>query len=260
MSGIDEIARPALQGKVAVVTGGASGVGLGIAREFVENGARVVITDLAREPLDQAVAQIGPNCLGIVADVTKLADMQAVYRQVTEHYGRLDAVVANAGIGAHAPLESITEEQFDRTFNVNAKGVLFTVQPALPLLAPGGTVVVIGSTASIQPPRGMSLYGGSKAAVRNFIRVWIQDTKGSGIRMNVLSPGAVDTESLRSALAMAQGADQVQAAVRAMGEGNPLGRIADPREMGKAAVFLSSEASSFITGVELFVDGGLAQI
>ncbi|MER7666839.1 SDR family oxidoreductase [Kitasatospora sp. NPDC096128] len=246
--------------KVAVITGGASGVGLGIAQEFVANGARVVITDLDQEALDEAVAAIGPNCSGIVADVTRLADMEAAYRQVMERHGRLDTVVANAGIGAHAPLGAITEEQFDRTFNVNAKGVLFTVQPALALLPPGGAVVIIGSTASIQPPRGMSLYGGSKAAVRNFIRAWIQDVKGSGVRMNILSPGAVDTDSLRSALAMAQGADQVDAAVQTMGEGNPTGRIADPREMGRIAVFLSSEASSFITGVELFADGGMAQV
>ncbi|MCC9306086.1 SDR family oxidoreductase [Kitasatospora sp. RB6PN24] len=163
-------------------------------------------------------------------------------------------------VGAHAALGAITEEQFDRTFNVNAKGVLFTVQPAIALLPPGGTVVIIGSTASIQPPAGMGLYGGSKAAVRAFIRSWIQDIKGSGIRMNVLSPGAVDTESLRSALAMAQGVDAVPAAVRKMGEGNPTGRIADPREMGKAAAFLAGDASGFITGVELFADGGMAQV
>ncbi|MGW0554196.1 SDR family NAD(P)-dependent oxidoreductase [Streptomyces sp. NPDC002926] len=249
-----------LEGKVAVVTGGASGVGLGIAQEFVEHGARVVITDLQQAQLDEAVAVIGPNCSGIVADVTNLESMEMMYREVKTRYGRLDAVVANAGIGAHAPLGSITEEQFDRTFDVNAKGVLFTVQPALPLLPSGGTVVIIGSTASIQPPRGMSMYGGAKAAVRNFIRAWIQDIKGSGIRMNVLSPGAVDTESLRRALEMAQGADQVDAAIRSMGEGNPTGRIADPREMGKAAVFLSSDASSFVTGVELFADGGMAQV
>lgn len=250
----------ALEGKVAVVTGGASGVGLGIAREFVDHGARVVLTDLHQAQLDEAVAAIGPAGTGIVADVTRLADMEAMYREVASCHGRLDAVVANAGIGDHAPLGSLTEEQFDRTFNVNAKGVMFTVQPALPLMRAGGTVVVIGSTASIQPPAAMSLYGGSKAAVRNFVRAWIQDIKGSGIRMNVLSPGAVDTDSLRSAAAMAQGADRVDAFVTEMGEGNPTGRIADPREMGKAAVFLSSDASSFVTGVELFVDGGMAQV
>jgi NAD(P)-dependent dehydrogenase (short-subunit alcohol dehydrogenase family) len=250
----------ALEGKVAVVTGGASGVGLGIAQEFVEHGARVVITDLQQAQLDEAVTAIGPNCSAIVADVTKLADMEAMFREVMERHGQLDTVVANAGIGDHAPFGSITEEQFDRTFNVNAKGVLFTVQPALPLLPPGGTVIIIGSTGSIQPPRGMSMYGGAKAAVRNFIRSWIQDTKGSGVRMNVLSPGAVDTESLRRALGQALGADQVDTAVTSMGEGNPTGRIADPREIGKAAVFLASDASSFITGVELFADGGMAQV
>ncbi|MFD7478997.1 SDR family NAD(P)-dependent oxidoreductase [Streptomyces sp. NPDC059837] len=250
----------ALEGKVAVVTGGASGVGLGIAQEFVDQGATVVITDLQQDQIDAAIAVIGPKASGVVADVSKLADMKAVYAEVIALHGRLDAVVANAGIGAHAPLEAITEDEFDRTFNINVKGVLFTVQPAIPLLPSGGTIVVIGSTASIQPPRGMSLYAGAKAAVRNCVRVWIQDVKGSGIRINVLSPGAVDTESLRRALAMAQGADKVDAAVKAMGEGNPTGRIAEPREMGKAAAFLSSDASSFVTGVELFADGGMAQV
>ncbi|WP_037908448.1 SDR family NAD(P)-dependent oxidoreductase [Actinacidiphila yeochonensis] len=250
----------ALEGKVAVVTGGASGVGLGIAQEFVDQGATVVITDLRQDQIDAAVAAIGPKASGVVADVSKLADMKAMYAEVIARHGRLDTVVANAGIGAHAPLEAITEEEFDRTFDVNVKGVLFTVQPAVPLLPSGGTITVIGSTASIQPPRGMSMYAGAKAAVRNCVRVWIQDVKGSGIRINVLSPGAVDTESLRRALAMAQGADAVDAAVRAMGEGNPTGRIAAPREMGKAAAFLASDASSFVTGVELFVDGGMAQV
>jgi NAD(P)-dependent dehydrogenase (short-subunit alcohol dehydrogenase family) len=250
----------ALEGKIAVVTGGASGIGLAVAREFVEQGASVVVTDLRQAQLDEAVAAIGPKCSGVVADVSKLADMEAMYAEVMARHGRLDAVVANAGIGDHAPLGSITEEQFDRTFNVNVKGVLFTVQPALPLLPSGGTIVVIGSTASIEPPRGMSVYGGAKAAVRNFVRAWIQDIKGSGIRINVLSPGAVDTRSLRDALGMAQGPDQVDAAVKTMGEDNPIGRIADPREIGKAAVFISSDASSFITGVELFADGGLAQV
>ncbi|MFF1867830.1 SDR family NAD(P)-dependent oxidoreductase [Kitasatospora herbaricolor] len=249
-----------LEGKTAVVTGGASGIGLAVAKEFVANGADVVITDLGQAELDEAVAAIGPKCSGIVADVSKLADMEAAYAEVVARHGRLDAVVANAGIGAHAPLHRITEEEFDRTFAVNVKGVLFTVQPALPLLRPGGSIVVVGSTASIRPPAGMSLYGASKAAVRNCVRGWIQDIKGSGVRINVLSPGAVDTDSLRSALGMAQGADAVQAAVRTMGEGNPTGRIADPREMGTAAVFLCSDAAGFITGVELFVDGGMAQV
>ncbi|MFF0632213.1 SDR family NAD(P)-dependent oxidoreductase [Nocardia sp. NPDC004151] len=220
----------------------------------------MVITDLEQQALDDAVKRIGGDCTGIVADVTRSADMEAVYREIESRHGRLDIVVANAGIGAHAVLGEITEEQFDRTFDVNAKGVLFTVQPALRLLPKGGAVVVIASTASIEPPTGMSMYGGAKAAIRCFVRAWIQDVKGSGIRMNVLSPGAVDTESLRGALGMVRTPEQVAEAVRQMGEGNPTGRIADPREIGKAAVFLSSEASSFITGAELFVDGGMAHV
>ncbi|MGW4769008.1 SDR family NAD(P)-dependent oxidoreductase [Nocardia sp. NPDC004278] len=250
----------ALEGKVAVITGGASGVGLGIAQEFIAQGATVVITDLEQKAIDDAATKIGGNCTGIVANVARLADMEAVYREIESLHGRLDVVVANAGIGAHAPLGEITEEQFDRTFNVNAKGVLFTVQPALRLLPDGGAVVIIGSTATIEPPQGMSMYGGAKAAIRCFVRAWIQDVKGSGVRMNILSPGAVDTESLRSAMAMVRTPDEVDAAVRQMGAGNPTGRIADPREIGQAAVFLSSDASSFVTGVELFVDGGMAQV
>ena len=143
--------------------------------------------------------------------------------------------------------------------DVEAEEVLFTVQPAINLMKDGGTVVIIGSTASIQPPTGMSLYGGAKAALRTMVRAWIQEVRGTGIRINVLSPGAVDTPSLRSALADASGADAVDALVTEMGEGNPLGRLAQPRELGTAAVFLASEASSFITGVELFADGGMAQ-
>lgn len=219
----------------------------------------MIITDIDQAMIDDAVARLGSNASGVLADVTKAADMEAVYRTTLERHGRLDAVVANAGVGASAPFGDITEEQFDFIFGVNAKGVLFTAQAALPALEPGGTIVVIGSTASIQPPVGMTLYGGSKAAVRNFVRVWIQEVRERRIRINVLSPGAIDTPSLRTALEGASGADQVDRLVREMGEGNPLGTLGDPREIGRAAVFLSSDASSFITGVELFADGGLAQ-
>jgi NAD(P)-dependent dehydrogenase (short-subunit alcohol dehydrogenase family) len=249
-----------LEDKVAVITGAASGVGFGIAQEFLAEGAKVVVVDLDQSQVDAAVSKLGPDAVGQVADVTSLADMEKLYQEVGSLFGRLDAVIANAGIGAHAPLGKITEDEFDRTFNVNAKGVLFTVQPALPLLKAGGTVVVIGSTATIEPPAAMSMYGGSKAAIRAFIRTWVQDVRGSGIRMNVLSPGAVDTESLRRASEMAAGAEGVDALIAQLGEQNPLGRIADPREIGKAAVFLCSDASSFITGIELFADGGLAQV
>lgn len=248
-------------GKVAVVTGAARGVGFGIAQEFLAGGAKVVIADLEQAPIDEAVAQLGPQSSGAVVDVTDFEAMTALYRNVVDQHGHLDAVVANAGVGDSAPLGSITEKQFDFIFGVNAKGVLFTVQAALPVISPGGTFVIIGSTASTEALYGMSLYGGSKAAIRQFVRTWILDIKdsGTGVRINVLSPGAIDTPSLRNALEGASGAEQVQAKVDEMGAGNPIGRLGDSREIGKATVFLSSEESSFITGVELFVDGGMAQ-
>jgi NAD(P)-dependent dehydrogenase (short-subunit alcohol dehydrogenase family) len=248
-----------MDGRVAVVTGAGRGVGLGIAEEFVAEGATVVITDIDPDMLDDAVKTLGPKASGFKADVTSLDDMEALYREVIARHGHLDAVVANAGVGDSSPLGSATEKQFDFIFGVNAKGVLFTVQAALPMLPPGGTVVIIGSTAGIQGLPGMGLYGGSKAAVRGFVRSWIQDVKGTGIRINVLSPGAIDTPSLRIALAGASGADQVDAKVEQMGEGNPMGRLGHARELGKAAVFLSSDQSSFVTGIELFADGGMAQ-
>jgi NAD(P)-dependent dehydrogenase (short-subunit alcohol dehydrogenase family) len=249
-----------LAGKVAVITGGGQGVGLGIAQEFVAHGATVVITGRRQATLDEAVRVLGPKSSGIVADVSKLSEMEAMFKEVTARHGRLDTVVANAITNANGPLGTITEEQWDHTFNTNAKGVLFSVQPALPLMKNGGTFVLIGSTASVQPPPAMSLYGGAKAAVRCMVRAWIQDIKGSGIRINVLTAGAIDTPSLRTALESASGADKVDAAVAKMGEGNPIGRLGNPREIGKAAVFLASDASSFITGVELFADGGMAQV
>lgn len=251
----------AMDGKVAVVTGAARGVGLGIAKEFIAEGATVVVADLERGPIDEAVSALGPKSSGEVVDVTSLASVEAMYANVIERHGRLDAVVANAGVGDSAPLGSITEKQFDFIFGVNAKGVLFTVQTALPVISKAGTFVVIGSTASTQAGPAMSLYGGSKAAIRQFVRTWILDLKGSGseVRVNVLSPGAIDTPSLRTALEDALGPDKVEAKVEEMGSGNPLGRLGAPRDIGKAAVFLSTDRSSFITGVELFVDGGMAQ-
>lgn len=249
-----------MTGKVALITGAAQGVGFGIAEEFLAHGATVVITDLKQSAVDEAVLRLGKGASGVAADVTDQDSMEAAFDTVRAQHGRLDAVVANAGVGASNPLGKITEEQFDFIYGVNVKGVMFTVQLALPLLqATGGTALIIGSTASIQPPAGMSLYGGAKAAVRAMVRTWIQDVKGTGVRINVLSPGAVDTPSLRIALAGASGADQVDTLLKKMGEGNPLGRLADPREMGRTAVFLSSDAASFITGVELFADGGMAQ-
>jgi NAD(P)-dependent dehydrogenase (short-subunit alcohol dehydrogenase family) len=245
---------------VAVITGGGQGVGFGIAQEFIEHGASVVITGRRLSVLEEAVALLGPKSSAVVADVAKLAEMEAMFGEVIARHGRLDTVVANAITNANGPLGTITEEQWDHTFNTNAKGVLFSVQPALPYMKDGGTFVIIGSTASVQPPPSMSLYGGAKAAIRCMVRAWIQDIRGSGIRINVLTAGAIDTPSLRSALESASGAEKVDTAVKKMGEGNPIGRLGQPREIGKAAVFLASDASSFITGTELFADGGMAQV
>ena len=249
----------ALENKVAVVTGGARGVGFGIAQEVIAAGGTAVIVDLEQAAVDSAVARLGERSSGFVADVTKLDTMVAMYDALIARHGHLDGVVANAGVGSSSPLGSITEEQFDFIFGVNAKGVLFTVQAALPRLARGGAVVVIGSTASTKAEYAMSLYGGSKAALRQFVRGWISEVKGRDIRINVLSPGAIDTPSLRTALAGASGEENVEREVKRMGAGNPLGRLGDAREIGKAVVFLLSDASSFVTGVELFVDGGMAQ-
>lgn len=248
-----------MQDKVAVVTGGMRGLGYAIAEELISNGADVVITDVDQPGLDEAVAKLGEHCTGVLADVTNEAKMTSVFDDVVARHGRVDVVVANAGAGDSAPLGSITERQFDKIYGINVKGVLFTIQGALPHLGAGGSVVVLGSTGSIQAQHGMSLYGGSKAALRALIRGWIQEVKGTGVRINILSPGAVDTPSLRLAFAGAVGAENVAQRVQAMGEGNPLGRLVRPDEVAKAALFLAGDDSSGVTGIELFVDGGVAQ-
>jgi NAD(P)-dependent dehydrogenase (short-subunit alcohol dehydrogenase family) len=249
-----------LQGRVALITGAQRGVGYGIAQEMIESGAAVVITDIDSDGVERAAEQLGESASGYVADVTDQVSMQRAIAHAISLHGHLDAVVANAGVGSSAPLGEITEDQFDFIYGVNVKGVLFTIQAALPdLRAVGGTAVIIGSTASSKSEYGMSLYGGSKAALRQMVRTWIGDLQGSGIRLNIVSPGAIDTPSLRNALAGSLGADRVEARVEEMGNGNPIGRLGTPRDIGKAVVFLCSEESSFVTGVEFFVDGGMAQ-
>jgi NAD(P)-dependent dehydrogenase (short-subunit alcohol dehydrogenase family) len=255
---VDEYGKP-LEGKVAVITGAAQGVGLATAEEFIAQGAKVVITGLPTDPLDDAQRQLGVAATSVVADVRDQDAMRHVYEETVARHGHVDIVVANAAIGDSNPIGEITEKQFDHIFDTNVKGVLFTVQPAIALLPPTGSVVIIGSTASIRGGIGMSLYGGAKAALRSMTRAWIQELKGTGIRINLLSPGAVDTPSLRSALADALGEDAVPAAVEHMENAAPLGRLLQPREIGRAIAFLGSDASSAITGAELFADGGLAQ-
>ena len=245
-----------LDGKIAVVTGGGTGIGLGIAKRFVLEGASVIITGRRQAELDAAVQAIGPAASAIRTDVSKMPDLDALFAQVKERHGRIDVLVANAGGGEFAALGEITEEHFDKTFDTNVKGTLFTVQKALPLMQAGGSIILTGSTTTLVANPAFSIYSASKAAVRNLARNWILDLKGTGIRVNVLSPGPTKTPGLLGLVP----SDQEQALLDALTAKVPLGRVADPDEIGKAAVFLASDASSFVTGTELFADGGEAQI
>ncbi|HWL88068.1 MAG TPA: SDR family oxidoreductase [Polyangiaceae bacterium] len=245
-----------LRGKVAVVTGGSTGIGLGIAKRFVSEGAFVFVTGRRQAELDAAVAALGDNARGVRADASNLADLDALYEIVKAQKGRIDVLVANAGGGELARLGEITEEHFDKTFSINVKGVLFTVQKALPLLTEGAAIILTGSTTSILGGEAFSVYSATKAAVRNFARSWIQDLKGRGIRVNVLSPGPVRTPGLAGLAPPGQEKALFDVFVSRI----PLGRLGEPDEIGKVAVFLASDASSFVNGAELFADGGEAQI
>ncbi len=239
-----------LQGKVAVITGGSTGIGLATAKLFVREGAYVFITGRRQKELDEAVKAIGSNISGVQGDVAKLADLDRLYETV-KGKGRIDIVFANAGLVEIAPLKEVTEENFDKIFNINVKGTLFTVQKALPLLNDGGSIILMGSVASAKGTPGWSVYGASKAAIRNFARGWTVELKDRRIRSNVLSPGPIETP-----LAAAQPQDVIASIVSTI----PMGRMGEPDEVAKAALFLASDDSSFVTGIELFVDGGRAQI
>jgi NAD(P)-dependent dehydrogenase (short-subunit alcohol dehydrogenase family) len=241
-----------LADKIAVVTGGSAGIGLGIAKRFAQEGARVFIIGRRQSQLDQAVAAIGGDAAAIQGDISNLADLDRIYATVEARAGRIDVLAVNAGVYEFAKLGEITEEQFDRTFNTDVRGLLFTVQKALPLLAKGSSVILTGSMVSIKGFASCSVYNASKAAVRSFARTWIVDLKGRDIRINVLSPGYTDTPGLSHFVT-----DQEKAAMIAS---VPLGRLATPDDLGKAAVFLASDDSAYVTGIELFVDGGAAQI
>ncbi len=248
----------ALAGKVAVVTGASSGIGLAIAQRFAGEGARVFLTGRRQAALDEAAAAVGPSATGVRADSADLADLDRLYDRVGAEAGRIDVLVANAGGGSFAPLGAVTEQQFDDTFGRNVRGVLFTVQKALPLLVDGASVILIGSTASIVALPAFGVYGASKAAVRAFARYWTVDLKARRIRVNVLSPGPTATPGLVG-LAGDDVAAQ-QGFLAAAAADVPLGRVGDPREIADAALFLASDQSSFVTGAELFVDGGVAQV
>ena len=242
-----------LEGKVAVITGGSAGIGLATTKQFVQEGAYVYITGRRQPELDAAVAAIGPNVTAIRADVAKLADLDRVYAQVGREKGRVDIVFANAGIGDLVPLGQITEEHYDKTFDINVKGLLFTVQKALPLMPDGGAIVLNASIVSIKGFPGFSVYSATKAAVRSFARTWTSDLKDRGIRVNVVSPGPIDTPLLNQTFA---DPDKLKALASTV----TMGRLGRPEEIAKAVVFLASADSSFVTGVELFVDGGSAQV
>jgi len=245
-----------LAGKVALVTGGTSGIGLATAKELAAQGAKVYITGRRQAELDNAVASLGGQVTGIRADASRLEDLDTVYAQIAEQAGRLDVLYANAGGGDMLPLGAITEEHFDRIFATNVRGVLFTVQKALPLLVSGSSVILTGSTVSIKATANFSVYSASKAAVRNFARSWALDLQGRGIRVNVVSPGPIKTPGLGELVPE----DQRQGLFDALAATVPLGRIGEAEEVAKVVAFLASDAASFINAAELFVDGGMAQI
>lgn len=245
-----------LDGKIALVTGGTSGIGLATAQVLAAQGAQVFITGRRQAELDAAVDAIGAAATGIRADASKLAELDAVYAQIAKQVGRLDILFANAGGGDMQPLGAISEEHFDRIFGTNVRGVVFTVQKALPLLVDGASVILTGSTTSVKGTASFSVYSASKAAVRNFARSWALDLKDRGIRVNVVSPGPVRTPGLGELVPN----EHRQGLFDALAAQVPLGRLGEPEEIGKVVAFLGSDAASFINGAELFVDGGMAQI
>jgi NAD(P)-dependent dehydrogenase (short-subunit alcohol dehydrogenase family) len=241
-----------LADKVALVTGGSAGIGLGIAKRFAEEGARVFITGRRPTELNKAVTSIGGNIEAVQGDVSDPTDLNRIFAHIRTEAGRIDVLVANAGFYEFGTLGEITEEHFDKTFNTNVRGLLFTVQKALPLLSQGSSVILTGSIASIKGFASTSVYSASKAAVRSFARTWTADLKDRGIRVNVLSPGHTATPGLSQFLS-----DDERAAATAT---VPLGRLGTPDDLGKAALFLASDDSTYVTGIELCVDGGVAQI
>lgn len=245
-----------LPGKIALVTGGSSGIGLASAQLLAEQGATVYITGRRQEELDAAVALIGPSAKGIRADASALSDLDSVFSTIASEAGRLDVLFANAGGGDMMPLGAITEEHFDRIFGTNVRGLLFTVQKALPLLTRGASVILTGSTAAVKGTANFSVYSASKAAVRSLARSWALDLQDRGIRINVVSPGPIRTPGLGGLVAE----EHRQGLFDALAVGVPLGRLGEPEEVAKTVAFLASDEASFINAAEIYVDGGLAQI
>ncbi|MBL3626561.1 MULTISPECIES: SDR family NAD(P)-dependent oxidoreductase [Bacillus] len=244
------------EGKIALVTGGTSGIGLAAAQKFVNEGAYVYITGRRQNELDKAVNQIGKNVTGVQGDISKLEDLDKLYDMIKQEKGKLDILFANAGIGNFLPLGEITEEQVDRTFDINVKGTIFTVQKALSLFPDKvGSIIVTGSTAGSIGNPAFSVYGASKAALRALVRNWILDLKGTEIRVNVVSPGAILTPAYDELFG-----DALEEVMENSRNTVPAGKVGTPEEVANAVSFLASDESSYLTGVELFVDGGLAQV
>ncbi|MEQ1956823.1 SDR family NAD(P)-dependent oxidoreductase [Mesorhizobium yinganensis] len=246
-----------LDGKVVVITGATTGIGLATATRFASEGARLFITGRRQKQLDEAIDFVGNGVRGVLGDVGNLADLDRLYAIVKDEAGSIDVLFANAGGGEFAALGAITEEHFDATFRTNVKGTLFTVQKALPLLKDGSSIILTGSTAGSTGTPAFSVYSASKAAIRAFARTWILDLADRKIRVNVLAPGNTSTPGWHGLTSSEQAHDEM---LRAAEQSIPLGRLADPAEIARAALFLAWDDSSFVTGIELFVDGGSAQI
>jgi NAD(P)-dependent dehydrogenase (short-subunit alcohol dehydrogenase family) len=246
-----------LEGKIALITGGSTGIGLATAKRFVAEGTYVFITGRREPELAAAVKEIGRNVTGVAGDVSNLGDLDRLFARIKQEKGKLDIVFANAGIAKYAPFGTISEELYDSIFNVNVKGLLFTVQKALPLLPDGASIILNGSIVASKGLSSNSVYSATKAAVRSFARTWTTDLKERRIRVNAVSPGSTDTPGLSNLLASSEIGQQ---RLKVIHHAVPLGRLGTPDEIAKAVVFLASDDSSYITGTELFVDGGFAQV
>ncbi|OGX82056.1 glucose 1-dehydrogenase [Hymenobacter coccineus] len=246
-----------LAGKVALVTGGTTGIGLATAQRFVAEGAYVFITGRRQAELDAALQLLGPSAFGVRGDVSNLADLDHLFAVIKEQKGHLDVVFANAGIAEFLPLEAVTEAHYDKQFDINVKGTVFTVQKALPLLPDGAAIIVMASIVASKGTESSSIYSATKAAIRSLARTWTTDLRARRIRVNAISPGPIETPGLNNVAGTPEQAKQFKAQ---MVTGVPMGRLGEADEIAKAVVFLASDDSSYVTGVELFVDGGMAQV